>query len=473
MTIWFASPPEVHSALLSTGPGPAALLSAATAWEALSSEYASAAAELAAVVQAVGLQWEGASATQYSAAHVPYLNWLATASTNAAGTAVAHQTAAASYHTALATMPTMAELAANKATHAALMGTNFLGMNTIPIALNEADYARMWIQAATTMTVYQATSEAAVGSAPQPAPAPDLVNPLSTFEFRDPIAELLKDSEHFSSMWQALKDLVSNPVGTLVQLVIDFATSPSTAIVTWQPLFFVFAYAATFALIGSPLYPVFMAPAAIGMLGLLGLVELAYPQHAAAPALDVPAGQPATWPVASVAPTVTTPAAPTAPSSVPGPAPASAPATPAGSAATPGVPAPMYLVPGGDPPRSTPELRTGAVAYSGAAATATAAAGLAAANRARQKSRRRRGSVVTARGHRNEYLTMDEDVTPVAPDRQRIGESASGATTLGFIGAATTHADANGMTTLPGDAFGNGPAVPMMPSTWEADKGAT
>ncbi|EIC61600.1 PPE domain-containing protein, partial [Mycobacteroides abscessus] len=105
--IWMASPPEVHSALLSAGPGPGALLAAAAQWQA------------------------------------------AMSATNA----VLHETSAAAYTTALAAMPTLAELAANHMIHGVLLATNFFGINTIPIALNEADYIRMWIQAATTMGV--------------------------------------------------------------------------------------------------------------------------------------------------------------------------------------------------------------------------------------------------------------------------------------------------------------------------------
>ncbi len=179
--VWMAAPPEVHSALLTSGPGPGSLLAAAGAWDSLSAEYSSVAEELSTVLAEVqGGAWQGPSAESFVSAYVPYLAWLTKASADSAAAAAQHETAATAYTAALAAMPTMPELATNHVVHGVLQATNFFGINTIPIALNEADYARMWVQAATTMSTYQAVADTAVASTPTTDAAPPILKSNDT-----------------------------------------------------------------------------------------------------------------------------------------------------------------------------------------------------------------------------------------------------------------------------------------------------
>jgi PPE-repeat protein len=362
-------------------------------------------------------------------------------------------------------MPTIPELAANHVIHGVLIGTNFFGINLIPIALNEADYARMWIQAATTMTAYQAVSGSALAAAPRTTNAPPVLKTNNAV----PAAQAPSSgSNFFTELFDQIIQLIQNPAQTINAVL----ANPSA----FFPLLFFVAYEAFFIPFGTTFWSVLLsAPALIPIiLGavLFGTAPVA--ADAAVPALaGVPetAGQNTAMPAAAltstgIAPGTTAGSTPTV-SAAPGAAPAPAPA--AGFA---------YLVGGIDPGDGPgPTL----IDHEGSKAPASfipAAAAVGAVGRDKVRTRRRRQAEM--RDHADEFADMNVEVDPewrARAERESVASTVAsdrGAGSLGFAGTVSQSSErATGLATLPGDDFGSGPRMPMVPGTWgpEAPRG--
>jgi PPE-repeat protein len=167
-----ARPPEINSALIYSGAGAGPLTAASSAFSNLSAELSSNAASYQAVIdQLAGSEWQGPSSQAMAASAQPYIAWLDTTSAQLQQAATNAIASAAAYETAFAASIPPPVIAANRAALAALVATNFLGINTPAIAANEALYGEFWAQDAAAMYGYAGASAAAANLSPLTPPA--------------------------------------------------------------------------------------------------------------------------------------------------------------------------------------------------------------------------------------------------------------------------------------------------------------
>nr|WP_239657081.1 PPE family protein [Mycobacterium riyadhense] len=470
--IWFALPPEVHATLLSAGAGPGPMLAAAEAWHALAVQYTDIATELASVLGAIeASSWQGPTAERFVAAHQPFLAWLNQAAAVAAAAAAAHEMAAAGYASALASMPTLAELAANHAVHGALVATNFFGVNTIPIAVNEADYLRMWIQAATAMSVYEAVARDSVAATPTTSPAPAIVTaeaaPAAS-SFPDPVKIILQALQDFLTFLRNLAaETLSGPLGKFVVQVLDWFISFVSG-----PVFKFMAYLILdpmiyFGPFTPALSPFGMPAALIGLAGIAGIG--AVPDAAAPLVAGLHVGGPSRQSLPATVGVTLAGTGAAAPMTTSAPAPATSSAATSPTVTEFGPAQGLYAVSGPDGEGFTPTTRTKGIA--GVTADAPAPAAKLPGDHALTSARKSAKLRKSLRQYRFEFLEDDGRITTSdATLTEQAAASHRGVDALGFAGTIPKSAagQAKGLR-QPCSEFANAPQVPMLPHTWSGE----
>ncbi len=172
-----AQPPELISAKIYSGPGAESLQAAAAAWDGLSSELQSTAANFQSVISGlISGDWTGPSSEAAAAAAAPYVSWLSTTAGQAEQTAGQARAAASAYETALAGAVPPAEIAANRTQLLSLLQANIFGQYNAAIAALEAEYAQFWAQDVAALTGYAGSSQAATTGLGSFTEAPQTTN---------------------------------------------------------------------------------------------------------------------------------------------------------------------------------------------------------------------------------------------------------------------------------------------------------
>lgn len=167
--LYAALPPEINTGRLMAGAGAVPMYQAAAAWEMLSIAMETQAEELSASLASLAGSWQGGASERAVQATMPMVVWLRTSALQAQKRAMQAIAQANSYLLAMAVTPPLVEIELNHITHGVLEATNFLGVNAVPIGVNEFDYfVRMWTQAAGAMHGYQL--ETAANTVFEPVP---------------------------------------------------------------------------------------------------------------------------------------------------------------------------------------------------------------------------------------------------------------------------------------------------------------
>lgn len=205
-------PPEINSSLIYGGAGSAPILAAATSWDGLAAELASAAQSFSSVTSGLaGQAWQGAASAAMLTTAARYSGYLTTAATQAQTAAAQAQAVASEFESALAAMVHPAMVSANRNELVQLVVSNLFGQNAPAIAATESDYEQMWAQDVAAMVGYHGgVSAAAAQLSTRAAALPHLSAQISGAFANSPVGSVLSSASSAAS---------SSPVGGLLGTV--------------------------------------------------------------------------------------------------------------------------------------------------------------------------------------------------------------------------------------------------------------
>jgi PPE-repeat protein len=227
-----ALPPEINSGRMFAGPGAGPMMAAATAWNTLAAELSFTAAGYESVVsELTGEQWIGPASASMAAAVQPYVAWLNLTAGHAQHAASQATASAAAFEAAFAARVPPPVIAANRAQLAALVATNFLGINTPAIMATEAQYGEMWAQDAAAMYGYAASSASAGTLIPMVPPAPT-ANPAGLAGQAAAVAHAGAATATQAGLTQTISSLPNTVAGLASPLAVDPPGILSNALVS-------------------------------------------------------------------------------------------------------------------------------------------------------------------------------------------------------------------------------------------------
>ncbi|OBG33905.1 hypothetical protein A5672_23575 [Mycobacterium alsense] len=222
--------PEINSGRIYAGPGAESIMVAATAWDELAAELATAASSYNSVLtELTGAPWMGPSSKAMVSAVAPYVSWLGAAAGLAEESASQARAAAAAFETAFAMTVPPPVIAANRLLLMTLVATNFFGQNTPAIMATEAQYMEMWAQDAAAMYGYAAASATAAQLTPY-QPPPNTTAPQGVAGQGAAVAQAIAEPAGSSGQTAAATVTQLVPAATVPQALQQLSTGVSS---TW------------------------------------------------------------------------------------------------------------------------------------------------------------------------------------------------------------------------------------------------